>query len=207
MKLVKDLGMIFATKKSKTKKRYGMYECECGRTKKVNTNNVKRGLAKKCKHCGNIKHGDTGSRLYGIWGKIKDRCENKKCKAFPEYGGRGVGLFKEWKNYENFKKWAVENGYEEKLTIDRKNNDGNYEPSNCRWVTQEVQSRNQRKIRSTNTSGYKGVGKQGNKWRAKICVSGKQIHIGYFDKAVDAAITYDNYIKENRLEHTRNFSD
>jgi len=76
---------------------------------------------------------------------MKDRCLNPKCKGYPRWGGRGISICEEWKNsYPEFKKWALGAGYQERLQIERSNNDGNYEPGNCRWATQKEQNRNKR---------------------------------------------------------------
>jgi len=96
----------------------------------------------------NYKHGDTRvndrSRLYRIWTNIKSRCYNKNVDAYKNYGGRGIKLCDEWKNYIVFRKWSIENGYNDDLTIDRINNDGDYCPFNCRWVSRKIQSNNTR---------------------------------------------------------------
>ena len=84
-------------------------------------------------------------RLYRIWCGMKCRCYNTKLEAYKNYGNRGIQVCKEWLNdYRNFEKWAKENGYKENLTIDRINNDDDYKPSNCRWVTRKEQNRNKR---------------------------------------------------------------
>jgi len=107
----------------------------------------------KTKH-GELKRGKDGkrepSRPFNTWEGMKARCYNKNHKSYKDYGGRGVKVCDEWKNdYLVFKTWALSNSYKEGLTIDRENNDGNYEPSNCRWVTIEEQAYNRRSTKLT----------------------------------------------------------
>lgn len=209
MTLIEDLGLIYATDTSKEKKRHGMFKCECGSTNRMPIASAKK--AKVCQLC-NVKnasktHGDSNTKLHNTWKNMKARCYSKNHMYYNNYGGRGITICEEWRtSYEAFKKWAVDNGYEEELTIDRKENDGNYEPSNCRWVTMEVQSRNRRVICSVNTSGYKGITKTtgSSSWNASISVSNKKIHIGTFPSKKEAAIAYNQYVTNNGLEHTIN---
>ena len=95
-----------------------------------------------------IKHGKRNTRIYGIYQKMKQRCYNKNNSNYIRYGARGIKICDEWLDKENgfinFYNWSMRNGYTDKLTIDRINNDGNYEPSNCRWVTNKIQSNNRR---------------------------------------------------------------
>jgi len=85
------------------------------------------------------KHGETKGRLHIIWRDMKQRCLNPNNIGFKNYGGRGITICPEWtdkeKGYINFRDWALSNGYADNLQIDRKNNDGNYEPNNCQWLT------------------------------------------------------------------------
>ena len=210
--LIEDLGLMFATEKSKVKVRYGLYKCGfCGEEFRTQINNVKNGntkscgcYGKKCKAEGiNTKHGLKNTRLYNIWKDIKRRTLNPKHKSYQYYGSRGITICEDWLDIRNFYDWAMSNGYEENkgLSIDRIDNDGNYEPSNCRWTTKTIQSRNQR-IRKDNTTGYKGVTyfKRDGNYRTCIYINSKKIHLGYFQTAVEGAIAYNNYIIENNLE-------
>ena len=208
--LIEDLGMIFSTENSKKKFRYGIYKCGfCGEEFRVQMRSVKNGNTKSC-GCYNKRrasethktHGKCYTRLYIIWTKMKDRTLNTKHKHYNGYGGRGITICEEWKNdFMSFYNWAMKNGYSDKLSIDRIDNDGNYCPENCRWTTRVIQQRNQR-MQKNNTSGFKGVSfsKDTNKYRAQIKVNRKQLNLGYFQTAVEGAIAYNNYIIGNNLE-------
>lgn len=142
----------------KNKKAHWLCKCDCGKEKIVCGKNLILGKTKSCGCLHNeqiveyfTKHGDRSlkntTRLYTIWKNMRSRCCNSNNPKFNRYGGRGIKICDEWYNsYSCFRDWALSNGYLENLTIDRINNDGNYEPSNCRWATTKEQSRN----RSTN---------------------------------------------------------
>lgn len=99
------------------------------------------------------KHGESKTRLFRIWAHMRQRCMNQNDQRYSDYGGRGIIVSEEWDDYLNFKKWAMNNGYNEKLTIDRINNDGNYEPSNCKWSTNKEQCNNRRSNRNITVDG------------------------------------------------------
>ena len=214
MKLIEDLGLLFPNSTNTQKKRYGIYECSvCAIHFKTITAGVKNGKSTKCLSCARknptfSKHNDSKTRLYGIWCSMIGRVENKNNLDYKNYGGRGIAICKEWRSdYLSFKKWAFENGYSNTLKIDRIDNDRNYEPDNCRWTTQTIQSRNTRVLYRHNTSGYRGVSwhKKQQKFNSRITVNSITISLGSYCSDIEAAKAYDEYIIKNNLEHTRNF--
>jgi DNA-directed RNA polymerase subunit RPC12/RpoP len=215
MKLIKDLGFRYPTENSKQRHRYGLYKCEyCGNNFEAKTSYVKTKRTTKCKSCARriakTKHGDSRTKLYSTLVHMKQRCYDSNVESFKYYGARGIKICEEWKNsYQSFKEWALSNGYEEHLSIDRINNDGDYEPSNCRWATKETQARNTRKLIKTNTSGYRGVSedKKHGGFKAGIKASGKTTYLGKYKTAKEAGRAYDDYVIKNKLSHTTNFQE
>ena len=82
------------------------------------------------------------TRLYRIWSNMRDRCTNPNNNSYHRYGGRGISTWYTWENFDTFAYWAYQNGYEDCLTLDRIDNDGDYTPLNCRWVSRKEQGRN-----------------------------------------------------------------
>lgn len=134
--------------------------CECGGHTVARGSHLKSGNITTCGcRIGRITHGESGTRLYAVWNNMRERCRNPKSREYPRYGERGIIVCDEWLNdFQAFYNWAMANGYDEtaprgQCTIDRINNDGNYEPSNCRWVTAKVQANNTRRTRFIEFNG------------------------------------------------------
>ncbi len=207
MKPIKDLGMLYQTKKSKQKRRFGLYKCSCGKEQIRIISSVKKEV--KCMSClaieRNLTHGFSHKEaLYDRWTHMINRCDSVKNQRYHDYGGRGIKVCKEWYDYNIYRKWALTNGYDKKLSIHRINNDEGYYPKNCIWANRNIQARVTRKLMKTNTSGYRGVSKSGKKWVANITINKKLIYLGRFKSAKKAGEAYDMYVITHKLEHTRN---
>lgn len=129
--------------------------CECGNEVKVKSSNLNSGRSQSC-GCLRVEHSikahqthkKSDTKLFAVWCSMRFRCNNPNDKSYHNYGARGIRVCDEWTNsFSSFYNWALSNGYNDGLTIDRINNDGNYEPSNCRWVSRKVQGNNSRKNR------------------------------------------------------------
>lgn len=128
--------------------------CDCGRETSVLAGNLVTGLTTSC-GCRRVeairesttKHGMSNSSLYRIWYSMNRRCSDPDHIGYKNYGARGIAVCNEWDNFENFRDWALDNGYEDGLSIDRINNDDGYHPENCRWVDQITQQNNRRNNR------------------------------------------------------------
>lgn len=146
-----------------------------------------------------MKHGMSHTRLYRIWADMKTRCLNPNHKWFSHYGGRGINVCDDWTSFEPFMAWALNNGYSDALTLDRIDNDRGYEPSNCRWATQQEQSLNKRHLASK--TGFVGVRWRGdaNKYQAEVTDHCKYHYVGLFDTPEEASLARSRYIEVNHL--------
>lgn len=140
-------------------------ECECGKKIIVKGYHLKNGNTRSCgclqrETIGNIsrKHGGAHNRLYIIWRNMKQRCNDIKNCSYKNYGERGMRVCEEWLDFENFRDWALENGYDfyakrGECTLDRIDNNGNYCPENCQWVSMKEQGLNRRNNHNITING------------------------------------------------------
>lgn len=118
--------------------------CDCGNYTVVRSAGLQSGNTKSCgclQRDSNIVHGMYYTRIYHIWSDMIQRCTNNKTPNFKRYGKNGIKVCSEWNDATTFIKWALANGYTDKLTIDRIDSKGNYEPSNCQWITGTANSK------------------------------------------------------------------
>ena len=112
----------------------------------------------------NLTHGMSATKLYSTWSGMKTRCSNDLHKSHKDYGGRGIKVCDEWLEFENFKNWAISNGYSEDLTLDRVDVDGDYCSENCKWATKLEQTINKRNITKCPIMAF-GETKDAIEWR------------------------------------------
>jgi len=163
-------GRLTVIAKSKTENGRSAWlcNCDCGRQSKVQSFDLINGKTKSCgclqgKRSHGLSRGDNGKHmpLYKVWVQMRQRCLNANNVNFKNYGGRGIKIYKEWESYKNFYDWAITSGYEKGLTIERINNDGNYDPANCTWIPQSKQPDN---LRSNRYITFNGANWTLRKW-------------------------------------------
>lgn len=204
MKLIEDLGQLYPTKSSKYKSRYAIFECNnCNINFKANAKDAKmrkQEYCNNCKYTNHIKHNDHKSRLYKIWAGLKTRCNNIKDTNYLNYGGRGISYSNLWEEYIVFKEWAILNGYNDSLTIERINVDLNYEPDNCTWISFHEQQFNKRtsiNISIDDAFNIKELYKNTKTSHRKL---GKEYNVSY---ATIRSIINNNYTEYNNKIYTK----
>ncbi|PZO95580.1 MAG: hypothetical protein DI617_03460 [Streptococcus pyogenes] len=129
-------------------------QCQCGKLFDVKSDSLLSGRTVSC-GCKKIKHNKSNKeRLYQTWKNMRQRCNNPNRPDYKRYGERGITICQEWDDYSAFRNWAISNGYADNLSIDRIDVNGNYEPSNCRWVDNFIQANN---VRNNHIIYYQGV--------------------------------------------------
>jgi len=137
--------------KSSPRHYHASCECDCGKHADIRLDHLRSGASQSCgcvrnQESGNRlrTHGETGTPLHRAWVGMRNRTRDEGSSVWEHYGGRGIRMCDEWGEYEAFRDWALANGWHEGFTIDRIDVNGDYEPSNCRWVTQKENARNKR---------------------------------------------------------------
>lgn len=148
-------GRLKAVSYSHTKgqRRYWLCTCSCGETVYSTVYLLRSGSVKSCGCLANDLsssrakiHGKSHTRLHNIWLHMRRRCRSPLVKEYEYYGGRGITICEEWDDFTRFQTWAMGSGYEEHLTIERIDVNGNYCPSNCTWIERSKQSLNTRRV-------------------------------------------------------------
>lgn len=168
-----NLTVIERAENSKDGGAKWLCKCDCGNETVVKAGNLKSGHARSCNCLKKEKHiaihGQTGTRIYREWQDMKKRCYNPKRQSYKTHGARGITVCDEWlHDFKAFYDWALANGYSDSLTIDRKDVNGNYEPSNCRWATAKEQANNTRR---NHLITYSGKTQTLQQWADEIGIS------------------------------------
>lgn len=159
------------------KSRTHLCRCSCGAEKHVRVESLLKRKSTKCVVCSGKSrktHGYSYSRLYMVWSGMKRRCYNEKHIHYKDYGGRGISICTDWRfSFEKFRAWALLNGYRDDLQIDRIDNDGNYEPQNCRFATPKQNTRSRRNSKMLTAFGEtKPISAWVEDPRCTVCWSG-----------------------------------
>lgn len=191
---------------------YWLCECDCGNVLKVTSNHLTSGHTKSCgcyrkENSGliNWKHGMAHEKIYGVYKAIKRRCYKEDDPNYKNYGGRGITVCEEWRNsFQEFYKWAESTGYQEGLTIDRIDTNGNYEPENCRWTDMKTQNNNRRNNHLEKYNGeYYTISQLSEISIVDYSTLLSRINAGWeIEKAVETPNTHEKFNDQNGDEET-----
>lgn len=196
--LVVGYAGIIRSKKSGHTATLWNCKCDCGNELTVPRYRLTSGNTRSCgclkvdtnaRRC--TTHGKSKSKLYSVWGSMKDRCYRESDKGYVNYGGRGIRVCDQWRNsFDEFRKWAIESGYKDGLTIERNDVNGNYCPENCCWIPKAEQSKNRRNCHYIT---YHGETKTLSEWSRELhvdrqCVRNKENELGSGELAIDAIL-------------------
>ena len=205
--------IIVLSETEKRKRNYVVYKCKCAKCGRIFENSIehyiqrhKNGYSNMTCGCFNrhknnlYKNGLSNSRIYDIYNNMKQRCYNPNCKSYKHYGKRGIKICDEWKNnFISFYNWSMNNGYNDLLSIDRINVNGDYEPKNCRWIPFGQQMSNK-----TNTTilEYNGERKTLVQWASeyelKVCTLRTRINRGWSVERALNEKTHPNDLKREK---------
>lgn len=200
-----NLTVLKALDKRKNKNVVWLCKCICGEYAEVATGSLKSGNTKSCGCLAKLRlgnkmrtHGMSNTLIYKKWQKMRERCSNSRRKDYKHYGGRGISVCVEWQNgFVPFYNWAIANGHHDNLELDRKNNDGNYEPSNCRWATRSQQMMN---TRQNNRITINGEIKTLKEWSLisglHVTTIKSRINVGYKDGQI---ISKEKYWRRDKI--------
>lgn len=171
------------------KGRRWLCHCDCGTEKIVLDTNLRRGATNSCgcaQKDNTVTHGQSRTSYYQIWEGMIARCSRPTAPRYADYGGRGIRVCDRWRDFALFQQdMGSRPGLD--YSVEREDNDGDYEPANCRWATRSEQQRHKR-LQRNNTSGAIGVHPlPSGRWAARIKVNGKSRHLGVFDSVPEAS--------------------
>lgn len=198
-----QFGRLTVIGKGDNKGKYTTWlcKCDCGNIKCIRTDQLRSGSVVSCgkhqyEHLKNRKYkypiDVRNRRIRNIWHGMLNRCNDKNNKEYKNYGGRGIIVCEEWYDYVSFARWALNNGYSCNLTIDRIDNNGNYEPSNCKWSTIHEQHNNRQNSRYETING---ITKTVSEWAKEYGLYANTVY-----RRLDRGIDIKNALKKGRFK-------